>query len=221
MTFSEKLFEQYCRKTGITCTRIPERREKTPDYEVRVDNQLIIVEVKEIHRSKEESESDRVLALRGYGNVLSCTPGDRIRQKIDDCSAQIKARTRNTFPSVLVLFDHGLRFGHLDPYAVRAAMYGLEQLHIALPPLGVEPHQNPYVTGSTFGPKRRMTPSEKKAISALGVLHTPEAGEVALCVYHNKFATIPLDRNLAARLASEQYELESEALGQVPRWNAT
>ncbi|HLG56260.1 MAG TPA: hypothetical protein VI485_13075 [Vicinamibacterales bacterium] len=55
---------------------------RTPDYELLLDGVRVIVEVKEIEKSEEEIESDRLVQLRGYGNVISMTPGERLRKKI-------------------------------------------------------------------------------------------------------------------------------------------
>jgi len=106
-TQSEIVFERFCAMKGIVCLRIPERDTRTPDYKLEVAEERIIVEVKEIAPNKEERESDRLLKLRGYGNVLSHTPGNRVRKKVADCSAQIKARALGEHPSILVVFDRG------------------------------------------------------------------------------------------------------------------
>ncbi|MEN6375864.1 MAG: hypothetical protein ABFD75_13945 [Smithella sp.] len=124
-TASEIYFENFCADLGIRLTRIPETNSKTPDYEFTIDGQLIVVEVKEIISNKEEQESVRVLNERGYGNVISSTPGDRVRKKISESSPQIRAQAKGKYPSLLVLFDHGLDADHLDPYCIRVAMYGL------------------------------------------------------------------------------------------------
>jgi len=132
-TQSERFFEDYCANAGVLCGRISEEDSKTPDYELTIHGQRIVIEVKEFSRNEAELESDRLLSERGYGSVLSNTPGDRVRKKIADSSAQIKARTQGIYPSILVLFDRGQVAGHLDPYNIRVAKYGLEQVHIAVP----------------------------------------------------------------------------------------
>ena len=218
-TQSEIWFEEYCAQSLLSCKRITEQNTKTPDYELQIDGQRIIVEVKEITRNPEERASDRLLAERGYGAGLSNTPGDRVRKKIKDSSPQIKARTQDTYPSLLVLCDLsngcGQITGHLDPYNVRVAMYGLEQMHIAVPR---EPSASPYVTGLSYGPKRQMTQDHNTSISAIGVLFTPASTEIKLHVYHNKYAAVPLDRALLAKCGIHSYELTSELLGNTAKW---
>jgi hypothetical protein len=60
-TSSEIYFENLCADLGISLARIPEGNSETPDYELTINQQLIITEVKEMARNKEEQESDRVL----------------------------------------------------------------------------------------------------------------------------------------------------------------
>jgi hypothetical protein len=218
-TQSEKWFEGYCANSGITCKRISEEYSKTPDYDLTIDGQRIIVEVKEISRNKEERESDRLLSERGYGSVLSHTPGARVRKKITDSSTQIKARTHSIYPSILVLCD--LKFGcgqiagHLDPYNIRVAMYGLEQIHMAVP----RDHSvSPYATGMSYGPKRKMTEDHNTSISAIGVLFTPGPNEIVLHIYHNKFAAVPLDPRLPAKHGICQFKLEEEVPANTAKW---
>ncbi len=152
MTQSEQWFEEFCNSVGLKFERIEEGELKTPDYFLDVDNQKIIVEVKEFARNKEERESDRLLEERGYGEALSNTPGDRVRKKISGASAQIKERTQGIYPSILVLCDirHGCGqvTGHVDPYNIRVGMYGLEQVHIAVPQ---DPAISSYATGMSYG----------------------------------------------------------------------
>ena len=179
-TQSEKWFEHYCAKVGLTSKRIPEGIGKTPDYELTIDGQCVIAEVKEITRNPKECESDKLLYARGYGNVLSHTPGDRVRQKIADSSHQIKARTQGKYSSILILCELHQIGGHLDPYNIRVAMYGLEQVHIAVPG---DRSVRPYATGMSFGPKRKMTKNANTSISAIGVLFWPNASEITLNVY--------------------------------------
>lgn len=214
-TVSEELFETYCAARGIVCVRIPEGETRTPDYELLCGTQRIVVEVKEITPNKEEQESDQLLARRGYGNVLSHTPGGRLRQKILDCSGQIKARALGTLPSILIVFDRGRVVGHVDPYNVRVAMYGLEQVHVAVPPVGMG---STYATGMGYGPKRQMTPEHNTSISAIGALVMTGPKDILLFVYHNKFAHVPLGAALLGEYGIEQFTLGDDAVGSTAKW---
>ena len=218
-TQSEKWFEKFCANVDLVCRRISEEDNKTPDYQLRIDDQSIIVEVKEFTRNKAEQASDRLLEERGYGEALSNTPGDRVRKKIADSSAQIKAKTKGIYPSILVLCDIkygcGQIMGHTDPYNIRVGMYGLEQIHIAIP---VDASVSPYATGVSYGPKRKMTADQNTSISAIGVLSTPNKDDIRLDVYHNIYAANPLDPALITGYEIRQYRLDDAESETTAQW---
>ena len=213
-TLAEKLFEQYCQEKAISCFRVPESEARTPDYRLAIGEKLVFVEVKEIRPTAEERESDRLLKTRGYGNALGNTPGDRVRKKIKASSGQLRAKTSGQHPSILVLGYFGT-WGHLDPYHIRVGMYGLEQVHLAVPPLGMG---SPYRTGMSYGPKRKMTQEHNTSISAIGTLLIPGPDLLQFQVYHNRFAEVPLDPSLLARYEITQLELDYEAPGATAEW---
>jgi len=218
-TQSEKWFEEFCENVGLVCNRISEGDDKTPDYQLQLDGQFIIVEVKEFSRNKVEHKSDRLLEKRGYGEGISNTPGDRIRKKISDSSAQIKAKTQGVHQSILVLCDIkygcGQITGHTDPYNIRVGMYGLEQVNIVVP---ADVSVSPYANGMSYGPKKKMTENQNTSISAIGVLSTPEKDDIKLDIYHNIYAANPLDPDLIAGYRIRQYCLENSELGTTAQW---
>jgi hypothetical protein len=212
---SEIIFENYCHNSGIEYERIQEESSKSPDYYLIIDGQKIIIEVKEIEFNKEEQESERMLNERNYGNVLSNTPGNRVRKKINDSSKQIKSRTEGIYPSILVLYNHGHSIGHLEPYEIRVAMYGLEKFYIAVP---FDKSIKPYIKDKCYGQKRKMTEEHNTSISAIGVLTTPKQNEIKFIIYHNKYATVPLVKKLLAKYGISQFELEEEVAGKTADW---
>ena len=214
MTLSETLFEKFCSDAEINCVPIKTAKTKTPDYELTIDGQQIIVEVKEIDRNKNEQEYDRLIKDRGFA-VGTNTPGDRVREKIRKASPQIKKLSARIKPSILVLFDRGLKAGHLEPYNIRVAMHGLEQVHINVPR---NPSVSPYATGMSYGPKRKMTENDNTSISAIGGLFTPKPNEIILEVYHNKFAAVPLNPKLLVKYGIRQFVLEDEVPGKTAKW---
>ena len=135
-------------------------------------------------------------------------------EEIQDSSPQIKARGVGIHPSILILQDRTAR-GHLDPYQVRVAMYGLEQMHIVLPPFL---SANPYSSGMTYGPKRKMTPECNTSISAIGVLNMRGPDKVTFSVYHNTYAAVPLQPTLFAAYDVFQFKLEEERFGVTAQW---
>ena len=93
-------------------------------------------------------------------------------------------------------------------------MYGLEQIHIA-----VRPFDSPFATGTSYGPKRKMTEEHNTSISAIGVLSiTPGADTPALNVYHNKYAAIQLDPKLMGKHKIPQPKLGDEISGKNAEW---
>ena len=155
------------------------------------------------------------MAATGVGLVTGGTPGARVRGMIADASPQIKARAAGQSPSLLVLFDRGMVAGHLDPYHVRVAMYGLEQLHIAVPHV---PSQRPYAVGWGYGPKRKMTPNSNTSISAIGILFMTGPESIHLHVYHNAFAAMPLDFALLGAFKIPQFHLAEAEPGRNANW---
>lgn len=217
---SEVLFEEYCKRERIECTRVLEEDVRTPDYEVVIDGQKIIAEVKETRENEKELESYRLLRERGYGNVLGGTPGARVRDKIYASSKQIKARTEGRYPGIIVLYENG-RTRHLDPYHIMTAMYGLEQVNLDVPQ---EPSIEPSYRGTQFGPKRKMTKEHNTSISAIATLSViaPDGsiviGEEAiepdwtieLRAYHNCFAKIRIEPALLMSCRILQYKIDLE-----------
>jgi hypothetical protein len=135
---------------------------------------------------------------------------------IRSASAQLKARSNGVLPRLLVVFDRGRIAGHVEGYQIRVAMYGLEQIYIAVPPLG---HGKPYATGSGHGPKRKMTETDNTSISAnpaLVMMTGPESH--FLYVYRNRFAKVPLNSRLLQRFGVKHYDLGIGEQGLASDW---
>ena len=205
---SELLFEEYCKRVGIQWKNIKLGTKQTPDYKLVLDDQTIIAEVKEFEKNKDEQESYRLMEKRGYGKVLNEEPGDRVRKKIRKSSPQIKALTAACHPGILVLFDDGQIAGHLDPYHIMTAMYGLELLEMAVPrDISIKP----YIADRRYGPKKKMTEETNTSISAIGALVVTGPDLILkLRVYHNKFAAVPIDPKLLASRGILQYRIDFE-----------
>jgi hypothetical protein len=94
-------------------------------------------------------------------------------------------------------------------------MYGLEQVHIAIP---LDPSVSPYAMGMSYGPKRKMTEEHNTSISAIGVLVLTGPNTIFLNVYHNKFAAVPLEPRLLEKYSIPQFKLEDEVPGNTTQW---
>src|SRR5215216_1898358 len=79
-TISEMLFERFCTDTGIPFVRLePDSSsgQRTPDYEIHLQEPPVLVEVKQIDPNREDQALLRVFAETGeysFGGV----PGDRL-----------------------------------------------------------------------------------------------------------------------------------------------
>jgi hypothetical protein len=213
-TQSEQLFEQFCARKRIPFKRVAVGPNRTPDYDVFLPRRKVVVEVKEITPNAEEKAAE-VAARMGQYAVVSLTPGERIRRKIGDASAQIKARTRRRYPGMLVLYEDGLLPRHIDSYQVRVAMYGLETIVFAVP---ASPRAAPYPIARRYGPRRKMTPTDNKTISAIALLSSAHHGPVELTVFHNTHANVPLPSSLLRRYGVRQYKLAEAQLGTIANW---
>jgi hypothetical protein len=213
-TQSEILFEKFCSDATIQCIAVPrDKNRKTPDYDLIFGALKVVAEVKEIERNDDEKESDRLLELRGYGNATGGVPGQRVRQKIQSSSPQIKARVLGIHPSLLVLFEEHVAGENIRPYHIKVAMYGLETFVLAVPE--VDPA---YIIGKKLGPRRKMTPNDNTSISAIATLHRVYTGDITLYIYHNKYAAIPLSPAVVAPYATGQFRIGDGKPGDFPEW---
>lgn len=120
---SELLFEEFRADTKIQYLSVPgEENRKTPDYDLVFGTLRGVAEVKEIERNEGEKASDRLLELRRYGNISGGVPGQRVRQKIQSCLPQIRARAQGIHPSLLVLYDQHSGGTNIDPYHIPTSL---------------------------------------------------------------------------------------------------
>lgn len=191
---SEVLFEACCEKMQIDCKPIPtEQGGKTPDYELSIGGQTIIVEVKEL----KEDWTPGV----GKHEIV----GNRVRRKIDQSARQMKTRTAGRHPGMLVLYRDGSGLSYFyDPH-LPAAMYGTQTIELEVPRRG-----GPYAVGQRFGPGKKMTPERHTSISAVGVIFRDPAADwdFDLCVFHNAHAAVPIEAGLLARHGIRQFQMD-------------
>lgn len=213
-TLSEKLFEQYCTGRGIRWRRIVEGVTQKPDYELFMPRRKVIVEVKETTPNADERRAAAELKQNRFA-VTSLTPGERIRSFINKAAPQLKALTRRRFPGVLVVFDDGLVARHNDPYQIRVAMYGFDQIVFAVPQ---DMKVSPYAVGAKSGGRRKMTEAHNTSVSAIASLYCRSKDQIDLVLYHNRFAAVPLDPQLFGRYGIRQFQLGNAMPGEIPQW---
>ena len=214
-TKSEHLFEEFCKQSSIHCERIPETDHRTPDYCVNVSSVDVICEVKEVELSKEEIEAEAALK-RGEFKSISSTVGAKVRQQIDSGYPQIKAYAKGSCPGVLVLWKPHLIPRHLDTHHVRAAMYGFDTIVLSVPNNTPVP---PKVLDRKSGPKKRVTKTQNRSLSAIAVLRKTSDGDAVECrIYHNQHAATPLPPEAFKCDHVQQYRLREKSPGQFDEW---
>ena len=214
LTASEQIFEAFCGTKRIRYKRVATSRKRTPDYDIFLPRRKVVVEVKEIIPNADETAATAA-TLRGEFSVVSITPGERIRKKISDAASQIKARAGRRYPGLLVLYEDGLLPRHLDPYQVRVAMKGFETIVFAVP---ANPRAAPYPIARRYGPRRKLTPTDNKSVSAIGVLSSATRGPVELAIFHNEHAAVPLPPHLFRRYGVRQYEVSPTTGHAISDW---
>ena len=211
------MFEAFCERNGLVFQPIPTKSkegEKTPDYDVCIDGQRLVVEIKQIDPNPEESLQQKILDAGGMA-VGSTTPGARVRSKIAAGVGQIKIRAKGKYPSILVLYNNVLLTDHTNPYFVRVAMYGLETHVLGVPK---EMDRPPYLIDKKFGPKRKMTKDDNTSISAVAVLAKSVEDGPKLSIFHNVYAEIPLSPELLRPTDVRQFTLEEKIVGKFQDW---
>jgi hypothetical protein len=196
-TVSELLFEAFCDGAQIDCEPIPtEMGVKTPDFELSIGGQMLIVEVKELTEKN-----------GGPGRATSEIAGARIREKIRQCAGQLKTRTAGRHAGMLVLYREG-GLGYFDVH-VTAAMYGTMVIDIAVP---LDHSVRPYIVGKRFGQGRRMTPDHNTSISAVGVVFRGGPNwDFDLLVYHNAYAAVPIEPRLLTQHGIRQFHMDFDS----------
>lgn len=217
-TESEILFEAFCNQNGIRVVPIPTKSkegEETPDYDVYIYGQKVVVEIKQIDPNREEIIQQGLLDSQGFATYDVGTPGARVRSKITAGASQIRVRAKGKHPSMLVLYNNVLLTDHANPYCIRVAMYGLETHVLGVPK---EMDKSPYLIDKKFGPKRKMTKSENTSISAVTLLVDAAKGVPKLFIYHNIHAEIPLTPEMFRPYGVRQFTLEEKVAGRFQDW---
>ena len=126
-------------------------------------------------------------------------PGKRLRGPIRSGEKQLRKFAARRLPAVICLLDTTVSFHDLD-FHVRAAMYGDETLHFAvLPSTGTG-----QFIGSAPGKNAMLRRDERTTVSAVAVLRRLATTDTVVDLYHNQFAAIPIDPELAAPFVRQQ-----------------
>jgi len=186
---SEKKFEQYCNENSIPFTPLSPGECKTPDYEIEICDERVIVEVKELRPNDDEQKAIHDMNETGSA-TWGETVGKRVRYKIDKAKRQIERLCANKCPGILLLYD--ARFNlvrSISPYEIEVGMYGFEAIDIYVPEIPIE---EPRFGKHRFGNGKKLKRNSCKYISAIGVLRERSDDRLHLDIYHNHFADKPL-----------------------------
>ncbi len=215
LTESEKLFEEFCKQNSIQFERIPECHHRTPDYRIYISDLEVICEVKQIDFSEEEIKAEAA-AERGeivsYGGSI----GAKVRKRIDSGYDQIKRYAKGRCPGILVLWEQSWIPRHLESHHIRAAMYGFDSIVVAVPK---DPSSPLKVIDRKSGPKKRVSESHNRSLSAIAAIRRSNDGDIIECrIYHNRFALIPLPPETFSLKHVWQFRLREKNPGQFDEW---
>jgi hypothetical protein len=202
---------------GLSVSRIATGAERTPDYRLSVAGQEVIAEIKQLDPNDAE-KADIVRFNEGKSGGYSALPGERIRRELSKANKQLAPLAKGHCPAIAVIYNNVFLRSHTNPYHVRVAMYGVEQVLFAVPN---DPRQRAHFVGVKFGPKRKMTPDHNTTISAVGVLVLNPPGDPQspqLIIYHNIYAKVPLDPELLRRYGLPQFTLPSGPSSMSREW---
>ena len=195
MTFSEQLFEEFCRSNGISCTRVPTARKRTPDFDIELSGYIVTCEVKQIDQNRADLEE---LAVIQTGESSGRYLANRLRSKLKDVSAQLRAASGAGRPTLVVLYDNTPFKSYSIHSDVVQAMFGHRSVTVRFSPGPAGP---PEVSEPFFGGDRGLAPGHNTAISAIAILDGgPNSRPLTLRVYHNPYAKVWLDPGIFSSL---------------------
>lgn len=216
-TESETLFEEFCRSASLPLVPIPTESgagRRTPDYELRVEDPPILVELKQIDPNAEEREVGRAYITSGGPLESSSTPGERLRSKISQAARQLRARcTPNQAGLVAVYNNVWFRPSFTAEHNVLAAMYGRLAFRLTVPKRG------PTVSEPRLAGNRALNRATNTVVSAVAIL-SHNLSEWELLIYHNNFARVPISPDLLRRPRIQQFRRLDSDPGEFPGWQA-
>jgi hypothetical protein len=116
VTYSERLFADFCKSNHIACEVIHTGPGKTVDFEICISGSQIAVEVEALE------------SMSGWnpGGVHTRKPGVHVRRKIEEARKQVQAAADAGLPTILLIYnavDPMQLFG-TEQHDFLAAMYG-------------------------------------------------------------------------------------------------
>ena len=217
LTVSEAAFEALCQVSGISFTRIPTKMGvQTPDYLLGEQEDPIVVEIKQLDPNEQEAKSMERLIMTGSGGALIGTPGKRAINKIKKAAKQIRSHSGANSSGLVVLYDNtGFGNLHVDPYDIKTAMYGIEQVVVGISP---NPEEEMAINDQMFGKRRGVTPDCNTSVSAVAVIQKSGDGDLMLEVYHNCHCLNPIAPERLSGPRIRHFHLAEKVAGQFQEW---
>jgi hypothetical protein len=209
VTISELLFEQFCEQNSIPFSRIIPQDYKTADYEVYLDGNLVIVEVKQINPNKDDEKYR--LKIRQQGVIAYWEKsGRRVTLKIGSAKQQLKSNSQGKHPAILVLYDN-VPIKSIDHDDIITAMYGQESINIAWP----EDYKNiaPEILNVKLGTDSMFTRTHNTTFSGIALLYKT-GDNIRLDFFHNIYARCPINPSWLRLSGVRQFKLEAKILTQ-------
>lgn len=209
-TESEVLFENFCKMHGIECQPLKpssKKYDKTPDYDIFIGENKIVVEVKQMDPNPKEKDKQDELNNSGTVSIKS-KPGHRVRGKIKDAKGKFKKRCENKYPSILLLYDNVKYFKHTDPFEILTAMYGEPYFPVTC----TVTNGSTQIGNMKLGGKQKMTKETNTSISAIGVLKKGSDGNPYMTIYHNVNAKLRLAYEVLSKMPVKQYTRDTTNL---------
>ena len=175
-----------CSDCSVPCEPIVCGHVRTPDFAICLDGVRVVCEVKQIDPNAEDlAEVKTVSAGEAVGRIVS----NRLRQKLKDVSAQLKAASLAGHPTLLVVYDNTPFKAYTDHFDVVQAMFGDHSVAVSFPE---DAGSSPDVSEPFFGGNRGLTPHHNTSVSALAILDEGPIAQPSLRVYHNPYASVIL-----------------------------
>jgi hypothetical protein len=185
-TISETLFERLCLASSVPCEPIVCGHVRTPDFAICLSGVRVVCEVKQVDPNAEDlAEAEIVKGGEEIGRLVA----NRLRQKLKDVSAQLKAASLAGNPTLLVIYDNTSFKAYTDHFDVVQALFGDHRVAVRFPE---DPNSPPVVSDPFFGGNRRLTPHHNTSVSALAILDGGPIAQPTLRVYHNPYASVIL-----------------------------
>lgn len=223
LTYSESLFRELCDLHDVHWYRLPELQDRRqPDYELRIDGQPVVAEIKQI----ESNDSDRALsdALRLRGRASGVFNPDvkaqRVRDDIRLSRGQFRAYLENNpnVPALLVIFDATDSRYH-DPYIIQTAMHGFEAAVISTSGGRAVVVEQGFASRNNSSIRHDVN----RHLSALVTMHEfadfdTRERKLGLRFYHNQYADTPFPVGLWRRPDVVHLKLADKIPGKYQDW---